>query len=171
MTNSIQGSTGRFVPGRLRSLGDRLWSKVNRGAVTDCWPWSGSIGKDGYGRISVDLKPQLAHRVAYELSTGISPGELFVCHRCDNPPCCNPDHLFLGTSQDNVSDMVRKGRGFDGSGIGEDCPRAILNEDDVRSIRKARSQGVPTGQLAARYGVCASAIRAVVRRKTWSHVP
>ncbi len=75
-----------------------------------CWTWTGSLGKWGYGHFRVDSKTMLAHRVSWMLHNGEIPNGLFVCHHCDNPKCVNPEHLFLGTHQDNIDDMMSKGR-------------------------------------------------------------
>lgn len=94
------------------SLACRFWSKVDKSAGVDaCWPWTAkSKHKAGYGVISVDGKRNVSHRVAWELARGEIPPGMHVCHKCDNPPCCNPSHYFLGTPADNVLDMVDKGR-------------------------------------------------------------
>jgi hypothetical protein len=84
-----------------------FWSHVRRGPAESCWEWQGRIYGDGYGRF---LGYLATHRLAYYFTTGVDPEELLVCHHCDNPPCCNPDHLFLGTHADNMRDMVQKGR-------------------------------------------------------------
>lgn len=85
----------------------RFWAKVDRG--DDCWEWTGIKDPNGYGRCGM-FGETLAHRVAWKLTREAIPGGLFVLHRCDNPPCCNPDHLFLGTQADNIADMDHKGR-------------------------------------------------------------
>lgn len=88
----------------------RLYSKVERNPLTDCLEWTGSLDKNGYGKLKVQGKQYYTHRIAYQLGYGLDPKELFVCHKCDNPKCVNPQHLFLGTHQDNMDDMLRKGR-------------------------------------------------------------
>lgn len=87
----------------------RFWSKVNIGAADACWPWLAST-KNGYGQINVGGEISYAHRLSYEFANGEIPSGLFVCHRCDNKSCVNPVHLFLGTQQDNMDDMIAKGR-------------------------------------------------------------
>lgn len=94
------------------TLAERLDARLLKGAEPGaCWVWTGATLK-GYGQIGDAGVVKYAHRVAYELAFGPIPDGLMVCHRCDNPPCCNPDHLFTGTALDNVADMVGKGRGF-----------------------------------------------------------
>lgn len=97
-----------------KSVATRLWAKVHRDAQNGCWEWIGARDKNGYGRIQVmtDGKwgTQLVHREAYKLLRGNLPDDLGLCHRCDNPPCVNPDHLFLGTQLDNMTDAKLKGR-------------------------------------------------------------
>lgn len=90
------------------TLEDRFWAKVDKGA--DCWEWSAHRMPNGYGIINIDSSPRLAHRTAWELAYGAIPDELWVLHRCDNPACVRPDHLFLGTAKDNMQDMHQKGR-------------------------------------------------------------
>jgi hypothetical protein len=88
-----------------------FWQNVDQSAGPEaCWPWTGSRKDSGYGRLCFDRHQQNAHRVAYQLATGHDPGDLIVCHSCDNPPCCNPAHLWVGTHGDNARDKVAKGR-------------------------------------------------------------
>ena len=97
-------------------LTERLWRRVDKGGHESCWPWTGSVCSDGYGTIGTTgegregSKIVGTHRVAYESVHGAIPSGMCVCHRCDNPRCCNPAHLFLGTQRDNVYDCIAKGR-------------------------------------------------------------
>lgn len=98
------------------TLPDRFASKVNRNGIVkridlgQCWTWTGATDRSGYGRIWNDGSMQLAHRVALRLAGVALPDDMDALHKCDNPPCCRPDHLFVGTAADNCSDMVTKGR-------------------------------------------------------------
>jgi hypothetical protein len=88
----------------------RFWKMVDRNGPNGCWLWTGGKTGSGYGRIDIDEKGVRAHRFSYELDTGINPGKLQVLHKCDNPPCVNPEHLFLGTIFDNMRDCALKKR-------------------------------------------------------------
>jgi hypothetical protein len=100
-----------------KALAERFWEKVDKGGPehpvlkTRCWIWVACRTDEGYGRIIIRGWVAKAHRVAWELANGPIRAGLLVCHRCDNPPCCNPAHLFEGTGLDNSRDMVAKGRG------------------------------------------------------------
>lgn len=100
----------RFPNGRRLPFTERFWRMAQKGTPDECWHWLGSRDKHGYGRIFVKDRVHLATRVSYLLEHGELPQELCVCHRCDNPSCVNPQHLFLGTHRDNTHDMIRKGR-------------------------------------------------------------
>ena len=91
-------------------LEERFWTKVERRADGECWPWTARCDDAGYGSFKVARRLVKAHRIAWELTHGMIGDGLHVCHHCDNPPCCNPAHLFVGTRSDNMRDMAAKGR-------------------------------------------------------------
>lgn len=90
---------------------ERFWSLIDRsGGIDACWIWTASLRTTGYGQFYYEETVQAAHRVAWKIVNGSIPDGLYVLHKCDNPVCCNPTHLFVGTPKDNVEDMMRKGR-------------------------------------------------------------
>jgi hypothetical protein len=110
--NTMKGKPIRFIKGHngSRSPEIRFWEKVKKSDTNDCWEWQSTTNNKGYGTISIKGRSRLAHRFSYEIHNGSIPNGLNVLHRCDNPLCCNPAHLFLGTQRDNIADMVAKGR-------------------------------------------------------------
>lgn len=158
---------GRRIGRTKRTLAERYWDKVIRRGDDECWGWSG-FKHVGYGRLKGEASAAVgAHRVSYEIHCGPIPDGLFVCHRCDNPECTNPRHLFLGTSGDNNRDCTAKGR----RARGERQRSAKLTENDVRAIRQRwRGGEVTQKQLAKDFGVTPSAIEHVVTNRTWRHV-
>lgn len=143
-----------------------LWRWVVVGAEDDCWPWTRWLDRDGYGKIVVVGRAFKPHRLAFQLATGRDPGDQLVCHSCDNPPCCNPAHLFLGTQADNLRDMRTKGRDRRGS----THPHARLTEQRVREIRRRRAAGEHGRRLAAEFGVSEASVCDAYRGRTWGHV-
>lgn len=141
-----------------------ILARVAIDATTGCWNWKGPISRKlrgkGYGRIG----GKLAHRIAYTIWTG-PLGSLCVCHRCDNSWCVNPEHLFLGTHQDNADDCRKKGR----TRYCQGEQRSLkLTDDDVRFIRTAAA---PPKQIAAQFGISFGTISSIQHRRTWRHLP
>ncbi len=163
---------------RLRKYGDpqyvaptleeRFWAKAGRGDAAECWVWTGPTLPGGYGLSRGPSRVKTtAHRAAWEWAHGEIPAGLHVCHHCDNRPCCNPAHLFLGTRQENMDDMVRKGRSLHG----ERANNVRLTEEDVRAIRRAwAKREASQGVIGARYGVTQGCVHAIVSRRTWRRV-
>ena len=146
-----------------RSIPERFWPKVDRSGGTDaCWTWLGKGDRKGYGYFSTPTVT-LAHRASWELHFGPIPAGLFVCHHCDNPPCVNPAHLFLGTVQDNSDDRVAKGR----PAFGERWWAAKLTDDQVREIRRSTET---IRVLGDRYGVAYTQISRLRRGETYRRV-
>lgn len=143
----------------------RFWSKVEMGQPEECWPWKASILRGGYGYFYLKGTKQ-AHRMAYELTHGKIPAGKCVLHTCDNPACCNPAHLFLGTQMDNIADMNSKERCR--CARGEDS-NAKLNRAQVREIRGKYASGNHTYvKLASEYGISFAQIGNIVRRDDWA---
>ena len=157
---------------RKRPLGERFWAFASKGRKNDCWQWNGSVNNNGYGRLNRNGRIVYAHRLSYELAYGCVPDGVDVLHRCDNPPCVNPTHLFLGTQADNNLDCREKGR--HSCGIrprGERHSRAKLTERDVKKIHRLHGEGKVSHKLLGEmFGVSRSAISLVLSRKNWSHV-
>jgi hypothetical protein len=151
-------------------MSQRFWSKVHIGNPDDCWEWQAGRNKDGYGHffVSPQLRGQRANRVAWELTNGPIPKGLDVLHTCDNPPCCNPAHLFLGTHLDNMHDRDNKGRLVIPDNSGESNGIARLTEPQIIEIR--RLYGAKTYnqyQLADMFGVSQVQISRIVNGKRW----
>lgn len=163
----MSGVPNKYRDDPTRRLTDRLTPNG------DCLEWAGSRNEHGYGSMRVDGKHVKAHRFAWEIENGPIPPGMSVCHKCDNPPCCNVDHLFIGTQGDNGQDMARKGRHGsvnhrDKWMRGESHSQAVLTISQVRSIRNdLEAPGINVSKLARDYGVARSTIRAIRDGKTW----
>lgn len=160
----------RNGPGVICSRECRFWAKVQKS--DGCWMWrGGKSDKRGYGLTCGDY----AHRVSWKLHRGEIPEGLEVCHHCDNPSCVNPEHLFVGTRQDNLKDMARKGRQVfqrhpEKQPRGERQHLAKLTEFRVRVIREEVAAGKPHKEIAALFGITPTTVRDVAYRKTWKHI-
>jgi YHS domain-containing protein len=163
-TNGKNGKRGEFCSNaccsqfHTRPASERFARHVHK--TDTCWLWTAATDGKGYGRFD----NMAAHRFAYELYIGPIPDKLFVCHKCDNPPCVNPDHLFLGTQKDNMLDCSRKGRTSSGA--------YKLNRDQVEQIRERYKPGIVTqAQLGQEFGVSKAAISAITRCTRWKPLP
>lgn len=159
----------------IRHLSDdeRLRAKTRIDPVTGCWEWQASRTPLGYGQMRFRGTRELAHRVSWMLFRGPIPrddssyGTPGVLHRCDNPCCVNPEHLFLGDQQANAKDSVTKGRWGKRGCKGESHGRAIVTEDIVRAIR---ASSATARECAETYGLSIGAVRHIRARRTWTHV-
>lgn len=154
------------------SIEERFWPQVDKSG--NCWVWTGCLGGNGYGRIRYKGRQEGAHRVAWMLVNGDIPKGMMVMHSCDNPLCVRVDHLSLGSLQENVQDMVRKGRasrqGPSAPAKGERNGSAKLTAMDVVRIRDYHREGLGIKELANRYGVTDTNIRNIINHKTWKHI-
>ena len=152
----------------------KFWQTVQRGEDGDCWPWLGSTGAgDGkirYGKLWDSGKKVhvYAHRYAFEQTHGEIPTSLVVRHHCDNPVCCNPAHLAVGTQQDNVKDRQKRNRHR--SLRGEETHKAKLTEKIVQEIKRRLAKGESAKRLAQEYGVVRTAISEIKRGANWAWV-
>ena len=151
----------------------RFWPKVAQsGSPEVCWLWTGAKGSSGHGQIWDGNRLVGAHRVAYELCVGQIPPGLEVWHTCDNPPCCNPFHLFVDTHKGNMEDMRRKGRHRTGDHSGRHNHFAKLNETQVIEIRRLNSEeGLSCRRIARSLGVARTTIQDILAGRSWAHLP
>lgn len=169
----VKGEPWRYAPGHTglnAPLSVRFWKYLAPGAFNECWLWQGCTNPGGYGVIQAGRAQRtifLAHRVSWELHNGPIPNGLDCLHECDNPPCCNPHHLFLGDDAANMADKIMKGR----HPRGESCSYAKLTEDQVKEIRTLSAQGVERTEIAKRFGINRSHVRDIANRKIWKHIP
>lgn len=145
---------------RSYSLAERVAARTVRSSEPDgCWTWQGCrVGRNGYGQIMLDAqsrKLDYAHRVAWALANGPIPDGMVVCHRCDNPRCVNPSHLFLGSQRENIHDAVRKGR----------WTVRKLSDDDVEAIRALAASGTLHRDIARAFHVARNTISSIVSRR------
>jgi HNH endonuclease len=152
---------------RFSNTEEKFWNSLDKEASNGCWKWTKVMMKSGYGTTHYQGRRVYTHRLAWELINGAIPIGMCVCHKCDNPPCCNPDHLFLGTHEENQKDKIDKGR----QPKGEDTAQAILTEKDIIAIRdEYRTKGTLQRELARKYGVHIMTISDIIRRRSWRHI-
>ncbi len=160
------------MPRRAQPIEQRFWRKVIRGKSEECWLWAGAKWKNGYGNFCITrMHSTSAHRFSYMLAKGPIPKGKLILHSCDNPPCCNPQHLKAGTQKDNALDAVSKGRWNTHvphpKSRGEENHAAKLTERDVLFIRGST---LPTQKLADKFGVAKFCIFSARNGLTWKHI-
>jgi len=151
-------------------LDEAFWARTIKGEPDECWLWNGAYSGVGYGRFKHQKRFYSATALSLWLATGEWPeAGMFVCHRCDNPKCVNPHHLFVGTQKDNMRDAANKGRiKHPAPKYGADNHKAKLNTDLVAVIRSCYANGETLSSLSRRTGCARATLRDVVRGRTWS---
>lgn len=164
------------------TIEQRFRSKVFVAEPDACWPWSGASLPRGYGKITdVAGRTLLAHRVAWELEHGEIPAGMLVLHHCDNPRCCNPAHLYVGTYADNSADALSRGRMPRGDGHysrrfpslvsrGEGHTFARLTDEDIPSVFVLRAAGWSIRRIARYFNIAANSIKVILNGTGWRHV-
>lgn len=146
-----------------------FWNKVAIKGDRECWEWQGAKKPKGYGNVRINKDDLIAHRVAWTLAHFPIPDGYFVCHACDNPSCCNPNHLMLGKSRANMQDMIAKGRGGHkkNRAVGTRNVNAKLTWEQVCELRKLRNeQGLTYERLGEMFGISDAGARAIATNKT-----
>jgi len=153
--------------GRLKNNLEDVWKKINKKENDDCWEWVGALSNNGYGAFVLNQKTYSSHRIVYELIYGSISSGYCILHKCNNPSCCNPSHLYLGTHADNSKQMVNEGR----SCRGEKNGRSKLNVEQIREIRRLYSTGkYYQRELGIRFGVSRSEIGRIVNGIMWGYI-
>lgn len=160
----------------------RFYSKIKKNKQTGCWEWQGTRDIRGYGRIVVNYTRLFAHRLSWEIHNNekLTDKKVLVCHKCDNPCCVNPEHLFKGSHKDNIQDCIKKGRRNENNSasnfncrlnlqvkFGEDNGNSVLTWEKVKNIRTEFNAGAKQDKLAAKYNVSRFTIWEIVRNKRW----
>lgn len=163
-------SLRKYYDKHRKPLPMRFWDKVDRSG--DCWTWTATKNSHGYGQIGIEGRLHIASRVAWEMENRrrLVRGQQ-VLHRCDNPACVRPAHLFIGTAVDNMQDCVRKGRfKFCEPRRGIQNNKAKLNEAGVIEVRRRYDAGETLSSLSRGFGMARATLRRIVRREGWRHV-
>lgn len=146
---------------------ERFLAKVCPEPGSGCWLWRGMVVASGYGMVRFERKMYMAHRLAWKFFRGEIAAGLVVCHKCDVRACVNPDHLFVGTMMDNMTDMKEKGR----SPHGDNHSRSKLSAKKVKRIKTMLAEGrMRVSEIARAFGVSHTAIDCIANGRTWRHV-
>lgn len=163
-----------WAKSQTMKCGGAIERLMSRYQVSDsgCWEWTGTKNAKGYGFIQADAKRWMTHRYSYHIHHGQIPDGMFVCHKCDNPKCINPDHLFAGTQKDNMNDMVKKGRAHKVGRSGTENPNNKLTEQDVLAIRAAWGVSCKSyPQIVKQFGLKSSGhARKIITRMIWNQI-
>jgi len=155
------------------SLKDRFYSKLDIKGPEECWEFKGS-NRDGYGQLKMTKSRKIigATHVSYMIYNSIKsiPKGMHVCHKCDNPPCCNPAHLFLGTAKDNSNDKISKGRAKYADQSGKNNGNSVLTEKQIKLIIQQIKSGKTNVSIAKSFGVTHSMISSIRLGKSWLHL-
>lgn len=150
------------------NISERFWQKVEK--TDTCWVWRASKkNRHGHGQFGLShhgsMRAIPAHRVSWQLTFGVIPNGLYVCHKCDNPSCVRPDHLFLGTQKDNMQDAVAKGRMARGERLGK------LTETQIKEIRSLfQTTSLTQKELAEHFEISRANMHRILHRKVWTHI-
>jgi CDGSH-type Zn-finger protein len=146
---------------------ERIINRIEK-SPNGCWVWKGKITPNGYGQMKTDGKTEYVHRIMYEENVSPITDGLCICHKCDNKPCCNPAHLFIGTQKENIADMIRKGRRPTLHGSAHGMHK--LREEDVLNIREMLKNGAVGAEVGRQYKVSPVLISKIRLRKIWRHI-
>lgn len=153
------------MPPKPRPIIDRFMEKVSIEPNSGCWLWTASAFPDGYGQIGVAGKNWQAHRLSWVLHRGQIPDGWCVCHRCDNPPCVNPEHLFLGTMADNTADRQSKGR--QARNRGEQAGGVRLTWSIANEVRRLAAGGMSQADIHRALSLSRQQVSRIVRKERW----
>jgi len=157
-----------FIKMHKRNREGLFWSHVDILSDNDCWNWELTVNDGGYGQTTkAEFGTSAAHRIAWQYTNGKLDSPIFVLHKCDNPKCCNPKHLYLGTHRDNMDDMVNRNR-RKGKGCGAANGRAKLTQEQAEEIREHYKKcKISQEKIAGWYGISQRAVSAIIRNERY----
>ena len=174
----------RTIPHVSESDKQKFLDRIEIDEQTGCHNWTGNTSSQGYGLLRIDGEKYLASRISYAIYHGEFPAEFCCCHHCDNPKCVNPEHLFLGTHADNMTDKTKKGRGNQPRGenhwsktqpllIPRGANHYAAKLDDAKAleiVRLRKEDGLSQRAIAKEFGVCHAIVGRIINRKIWTHL-